>query len=1129
MNDEEFMNAKPAPAVMPDSEFIDAKPAQAPAIDLNDPVNAKLVSQSPAGSLANAAQGTWYTRPFEAAGIAIKNATSEQGKLGLSDESVQSLEKLGVLGYHQDSYTNFIKAVNGAVILPAAYGLDALNRGVNAGVTGALALGGGFVSEAERALGGGTDVTPSSTAEEAQFNANALYMMSGMTAEGAVTKLEKGAAPTLKEVMSAPVIDTESKVISETTPVMGAENKVISETTPAIDTENKIEPANGGSTTPSKIELPEQPQLPVLTTPAKSPFIDSESGNLNLDYIKMDSNAKELLSTTAQAYAEEEGIVISHSQTVEESQKFLDDALKETSDGIPESLANYMRGDPANRPMLYAARKLTVQVAKDAFEAVVNAAKTGAQSDVLTALDADDRLMTITGIRHEISAEAGRVLESHKIDITDSDYEAAAEKLSGMTPEERIRVMSTFDSPEAIAKFARDIKKPSFTDMGIFYVINNYLSGPITHAAYAASWGAQTCIRVGLETPVASAVGRIQKALGKTLSPEEIAKLTELRSSLTKKIADADAGLIRLKPKDSLEAQTLIKKINDSLNNSATVMPGEAKARMFGIGQGALDAIRATGRALKTGNIQMLPGELAKAKAAAKEAVDAAMAEGKSAQEAQKAGEAAYNKNAIYSNNPILDRAAFIDNPIQKKLMQAAGLITGVPTRAIAGIHTFQKFSGYAESLNALVYRRALSEGLTDSESIGARIAQLKADTPPDIIKQAADEAQYAALMGKPGAFGQSVENLAHVNSWTRMVVPFSRVVTNLANQKFLERTPAGLLSPEIRSALMGEKGNAAQANTIAKMLTGSTLLAGGAYLTAQGINNGQIRDIEGKNPAAVRARAYLAGTPPYTIRIGDMNIPHRFFGVAAGSLSLGADVHDIMQTARSEDDAWSIMGNSIHVLGTDMLQENALKGAADLYDAIRNNDQNAAESYVLNAVSAAATPYSVGMSQVTRNLDPIMRSTAGNDFWERLKKTEEAHIPWESSSLLPKVDIFGNPMERDTDYEKAIKDPVMQALMKIDIYPAPPATRIMNVKLNDQQYYDYATKAGRLFYQNTSEMVQDPSWQNMDVKTQADMIHRAQKDARANARSYLCLKYPDISDKCNKYNIDLTGGSSEE
>lgn len=1079
ISDADFMSAKPAPPPVSDAEFQSAAPP--PAHPANDPVNDAIFEQSGGAKILDAAQGNWFTRPFKAAAGAVKNAVADGGSLGLSEDSIKSLQGMGVLEDYKSNYLSMRKTITGAVLIPAAGAADAAMRGINAVVSGGMALTGGFVNEATGAAGYGR-ITPEAVARDAQENANALYLSSGMSEFGAPAAMRP---PKLIDVATAPKMA------------------------------EKVEGVAG--------EAEAAAETPALKTPVKSPMIDEASGNLNLKYIGADDDAKSMLARTAQAYADENGIVVTHAQTVEEAQKYMDDALQETANGVPESLAGYMRGDPVNRPILYAARQLTVQSTLDAIKAVQDAVRTGAPADVTAALAADDRMMAMTGIRHEVSAEAGRVLESHKIGVGEGDIEAAAEKLGNMTQEERIRVMATFDSPESIARFAQDIKKPTWGEMGLFYVINNYLSGPITHIAYGAAWAVQTVIRAGLETPLASTIGRIQKAAGKTMEPAEIAALQTEREGIAGKLAAADAGTARIAAKDSVAMTKRLKEIDTSLHNGVTVMPGEAAARFYGIGEGALDSVRALGRALKTGNIQMLPGEMAAAKKAAKEAVDKAMEEGKSAAEAKKAGDAAYNKAAVYSSNPIVERASFMKDGPVKEAAKAAGLFVGGPTRVIAGIHSLQKFSGYAESSNALAYRQAASEGLTSAEDIGARIAQIKANMTPDMIKQAADEAKYAALMGKPGPFGQAVENLAHVNGWTRMVVPFSRVVTNLGNQKFLERTPLGLFSDRIRGDITGANGNAAQANTLAKMLSGSTLLAAGAWLRAQGISNGEIQDVPGQNPANVRARAYMAGTPPYTVRIGDMNIAHRMFGVPGGSLSLGADVHDIFQESRSDDDAWGILGNTFHVLGNDMLQENALKGAADLYDAIRDRDQNKAKLYVLNAVTAAATPYSVGMSQTTRMLDSTMRSTAGTDFWDRFKKTEMAHVPFESESLLPQVDIFGRPMQRGGDYEAMLKDPVMQNLTRLDMYPAKASTRILNVKLNDQQYFDYATKAGALFYHNAETLINDPNWPNYDVKTQADMLHSAQKDARADARQYMCITYPAISKSCAKYGTDLT------
>lgn len=1032
-----------------------------------DPVSDKAFQQTPAGStLAKIDKYMglgWLTQPKEAAFKAFDDITSEP--LGLSEDTQQNLRDVGWFNDYSKGEDNWGKSVLEGVLKPAAAAAGFGMRSVYAPTAAAVA----GVGEAL------TGEPPERAARHAEDFTQFLYINSGFTESG--TPLEANAGPTMQE------------------------------------------PAG-----PPQLDVPIKPENPAI----------DKSGNLNLDYIKADGDVKEALATTAQAYAEKNGTVVSHAETTAEAQKFLDGAMKNAAGGIPDVLADYNRGDPVNRPLLYSARQLVVQSASDAVNLAKTAAKTGDPADLSAALDAAGRMEMLNGTRHEISAEAGRTLESHKIPIGDEgiDLEKLPDKLSGLTPEEKVKVMASLDTPQELARFVQDTHKPAFSDMGLFYVFNNYLSGPITHAAYTASWAAQTVIRAGIETPIASMVGRIQDAFGKTLEPEEFQALQQERSKISDRLAEADSSQGRkLKASESVQMEARLKKLNTQLRNATTVLPGEAKARLYGIGQGAMDSIRGAWRAMKSSNIQMLPGERAIAELARKAAEDAAKEAGKSPEKATELGQRAYDRKAFTFTNPVVAASengfTFLGKDVKvpenlAPALKAVGNIVGVPTRVIAAIHTLQKFSGYAETTNALAYRQAVMEGLEKPEEIGARIAQIKADMPEDMMRQGAEEAKYAALMGRPGVFGQALENLSHATPWARMVIPFARVVSNLTSQKLLERTPLGLVAPKVVSDLLGKNGNEAQAWAVARMTSGSILLAAGAWLRAQGITTGQA-----PTDPKDKAFKYLSGQPPYSVRIDGMMVPDRFFGVPGGSLSLGADIFDIHQKAMKEEDSFMTVAIASHMLGNDLLNENALKGYNDLMEAIKDNskDQTTAKAYWANALSAAFVPFSVGQAQVTRTLDNTMRQThsPGISFSDRLGQTIQSRTPFASRFMVPDVDIFGNPMQRNTNYAAAMKDPVMQELQRLQFFPARVEQRLSNVKLSEQQYFDYQGVAGKLFHMNLANKIADPHWSQLKPESQINDIKQVIKEARKRAKCTMWMKYPELNHAACQQNLDLT------
>lgn len=1047
--------------------------------------------------------------------------------LGLSPETEQKMREWGIYGSQEHS--NFLTNFNEAIIRPSAIIGDAALRTVNAAMVGTVGVAGAMLNTHEDA---------ETNARHAQQFVDDMMVASAFTPEGAVASASIKAG----EIPKPPMPPSAERSIVATPKPWQAD-------IPAVDVAATEAPKPVASQPPiTNLPVPGTPEAkaagenggsgapPSTTAPVgkTNPILDG-SGNLNLDYIRADQSTKDIMAQTSQAYAEKYGVSIPHVQTVQEANLYFDEALKQTTNGIPDVLASYQRNDPVNPDLLWTARQAAVQLGVSFRKLSDIANSTKDPEDISKAGEAFDRMVQVVGpIRHEATATAGRTLNSLKIPVGDEATgltDEVVQKLAGMSADDAMRIVSTLDTPQAIAKFVTDIQKPSFADMGMYYVFNNYLSGPLTHSAYAASWAIETVLRATLDTPIASAIGKIQDWAGKTLEPAEVTAMQTERQTLMDKITAADrrGSNQPLTAVESAQTETRLKEINTRLKNATTVMPHESAARLYGIGEGALDSIRAGGRALKTGNVGMLPGEMAKAEKAGKVAEAAALEAGKTAEQAKQAGLAAYQDNAMNFGNPIVQRGEMIKNPVGSAVVKGIGQVVGVPMRVIAALHTGMKFSGYAESLNALAYRQAATEGLAggraaimdDSTALGARIAAIKNNPTPEMMKQAADESKNAALMGKSGAFGQKFQGVANVNAWTRTIVPFSKVVTNLTAQKLLEKTPLGILSPVNRGKLLGAEGNAEQATAIAKMLRGSTLLTGGAYLAAQGASHGW-----GSDDANERAFNKLQGNNPYSVNIGNLNLPHRFFGVNGGSLSLGADIHDISQWMNDNDKTYKdwldVMGQSVHYIGRDILSENALSGPAELYDAI-NNREGAAKFYVPNAIASALAPYSSFQSQINgRFIDPIMRQTMGEDSYSKMKETIQARTIEASKSLMPQIDIFGRPLLHNEDHTAAINDPVFQALDHLSIFPSKLQPKLFGVSLDEKQYADYQTIAGRSLYTQLQSQVTNPNWVRLSDQEQANVIQAAIKVSRAQARGTMSLLYPQVVKDSGQQKRDL-------
>ena len=220
-------------------------------------------------------------------------------------------------------------------------------------------------------------------------------------------------------------------------------------------------------------------------------------------------------------------------------------------------------------------------------------------------------------------------------------------------------------------------------------------------------------------------------------------------------------------------------------------------------------------------------------------------------------------------------------------------------------------------------------------------------------------------------------------------------------------------------------------------------------------------------------------------------------------------------------DDWMAIMGHAVYYMGRDILSENALTGPAQLYEAI-NDPTRAGKNFVPNAIASALVPFSTFQSQVSqRFIDPIMRQTSTPETYDKIMETVQSRTPFLSRDLMPKVDIFGKPMQRDYDPNWAQSDPVMMALQHLQIFPTQVESRLWGVPLNEKQFADYATIAGNLFYNQVSGPASNPDWVRLSDKAQADIIMSAIKSSRAQARATMSLYYPDLVKESAQKKLD--------
>ena len=492
---------------------------------------------------------------------------------------------------------------------------------------------------------------------------------------------------------------------------------------------------------------------------------------------------------------------------------------------------------------------------------------------------------------------------------------------------------------------------------------------------------------------------------------------------------------------------------------------GEVGAQLSGMFQGVQDGMQAAWQAAKTGDTTKLPGEKVSA---------FAMGQG----------------GAIPGT---------------------LGEVARLPSRMVATIHSFFRATGYSQAKFALSYRQAMAEGLT-GDAFDARVADLRQSPTPELMKQARDQATEQTLMGAPGPFTRAVTRTLYAARVKgvpvgRFIAPFVTIGSNILHEGLLKRTPLGILSSDIRDNLAGRNGNLARDTQIARIAAGSAIGIFGLSLAAQGL-------ITGGGPSDPKERAAWLGTGkmPYSVKIGSTWYSYARLGVLAKPLALTADLYELGEAA-TEKDASHIAGMITLSFSRVVMDESWMRGPASMLEAI--NDPKGKGARWASDEAASFLPFSVGMSQIARAIDPYARQA------RTTIDTIKSRVPFLSQSLLPRVDVWGQqvpnkdvvgPDGLSAIYASRVNnDPTVQRVAQLGAWPSMPERQIRGTKLTDQQYQDYAVTAGQMTKARLDALVNTPGFQTLPDGVQAQTIRQTIENARETARSIMLMKNPEI------------------
>jgi hypothetical protein len=309
------------------------------------------------------------------------------------------------------------------------------------------------------------------------------------------------------------------------------------------------------------VELPEAPvaaavipEAAVAPTPELAPAITPER------LAEMRTSAEDVIKGMADGTPEAPAperigtLKATNFQTPDETKRFLSDVAKANKD-FPEARRGTMTigqinelskdvnlkdilgrkiSMPLNAEQIQAAKSVVYQNTEDAVAKAKAWVASGGQ-DPVAFQEAVDSLVSNTAFLETLqgaSSELGRAMrvlrERPSVDISIAMKQLLEQQAKGVSTEELIQSLATFDDPASAAKFVGKIATPTWTDKFKEYYVNYWLSGIKTQTINLAS-NALTLVSPLIEKPLEAGIGALRRTPDRVTMREVGARVAGMR------------------------------------------------------------------------------------------------------------------------------------------------------------------------------------------------------------------------------------------------------------------------------------------------------------------------------------------------------------------------------------------------------------------------------------------------------------------------------------------------------------------------------------------------------------------------------------------------------------------------
>lgn len=421
-----------------------------------------------------------------------------------------------------------------------------------------------------------------------------------------------------------------------------------------------------------------------------------------------------------------------------------------------------------------------------------------------------------------------------------------------------------------------------------------------------------------------------------------------------------------------------------------------------------------------------------------------------------------------------------------------------------------QAAMGEALEKNAIIL--AKNEGLRGAAQ-KSRVRELLLEPSNEMVMDAIDAAEFATFQGKnvltdlisggksklatraAGARAKGERDIGAevLLAITEFVAPFTRTPTNIA-ARIADFSPLGFVKAMVRAANPTTRSQKNLVEDLGRGITGSGIMAFGAYLANKGIMTGNVPENKKE-----RDQFFAEGKQANSILVGDRWYQLNRVSPFGNVLSLGAEFERLSQ----EREGAGLAAATGFAGARGLSEQTFLKGISGGLKAITEPERQA-ERFAQQSV-ASTVPSVIG--RTARTIDPRLRVP------ESIFQAVEARIPGLTGRVALRRDIFGEPIEPGGGRlnlidpfasKRAVDDPVINEAKKIGTTIGLPSQTISKTRLTEKEYSIYQKVNGRIMKIALQQLIDNPQYQNLSSSEKVKEFEKLVTNVRSQMNDLL-------------------------